>query len=67
MVLPGLKGNIMEILLIILWAASFASFVMWVYFAVQTWKDKQHLWKMWLLVAVLWVLYIGIKVVEKFV
>lgn len=57
----------MKILLIILWAASFASSVMWVYFAVQTWKDKQPLWKMWLLVAVLWVLYIGIKVVEKFV
>ena len=46
MVLPGLKGNDMEILVIALFVCLIVSFVIWGYFAVQTLRNKQPIWKM---------------------
>lgn len=67
MVLPGLKGDNMEILLIALYVAFFITFVIWGYFMVQSIRGKQPVWKIWVCVAAMWIFNIGIHIVEKFV
>ena len=67
MVLPGLKGNNMEILLTTLFVAFWVTFVTWVYLAVQVFRRKQPAWKMWVCVAVIWILNIGMHIVDEFI
>lgn len=65
MVLPGLKGNNMEALLIVLYTLFFASFVIWIYFCVQSIRGKHPLSKMWIWVVVINAVNIAIQIAEK--
>lgn len=66
MVLPGLKGNDMEILAIVLFACLIISFVLWGYFAIQTLRQKQPIWKMLVSLVAVQILNLGIQLVRVF-
>ena len=65
MVLLGLKGNDMEILMIILYVLFLVSFVIWIYFFVQTVRKKQPIYKMCIWIAVVSMINIAIQIIKK--
>lgn len=56
----------MEILIIILFAGLIVSFVIWGYFAIQTLRNKQPMWKMWASLVVVQIFNLGIQLVGTF-
>ena len=56
----------MEILIIILFVGLIVSFVIWGYFAIQTLRNKQPMWKMWASLVVVQIFNLGIQLVGTF-
>ena len=56
----------MESLTIILFAGLIVTFVIWGYFAIQTLRNKQPIWKMWFSLAAVQIFNLGIQLVRVF-
>ena len=55
----------MEILMIILYVLFLVSFVIWIYFFVQTVREKQPIYKMCIWIAVVNMINIAIQIIKK--